>query len=49
MAGLLSKPWFVLVARIVLTFVFWSAGLFGIFNFGGKVLEMQAFGLPLPK
>ena len=49
MHTLLMKPWFVLLARIVLTFVFWSAGLFGIFDFAGRVAEMQAYSLPLPE
>jgi len=35
-------------SRILLTFFFWMAGLFGLFNFGVIVQEMTAVGLPLP-
>ena len=42
---LLQSRWFVVVARIVLTFVFWSAGLAGIFDFGGKTAEMRSVDL----
>lgn len=42
---LLASKWFALLARVVLTFVFWSAGLFGILDFPGKVAEMRAVGL----
>lgn len=35
-------------SRILLTFFFWMAGLFGLFNFGAIVQEMITVGLPLP-
>lgn len=35
-------------SRIFLTFFFWMAGIFGLFNFGAIVQEMIAVGLPLP-
>jgi transmembrane protein len=44
-ANFLASRWFALFARIVLTFVFWSAGLAGLFDFSGKVAEMEAVGL----
>lgn len=42
---LVQKRWFGLFARLVLTFVFWSAGLAGLFDFPAKVTEMRAVGL----
>lgn len=36
------------LSRIVLTFFFWMAGIFGLFNFDVIVQEMVAVGLPLP-
>lgn len=44
-ARLLASPWFGVLARLMLTFVFWSAGLAGVFDFAGKVAEMRAAGL----
>lgn len=35
-------------SRILLTFFFWMAGIFGLFNFGAIVQEMITVGLPLP-
>lgn len=35
-------------SRILLTFFFWMAGIFGLFNFGIIVQEMIAVGLPVP-
>lgn len=43
--ALVQKRWFGLFARLVLTFVFWSAGLAGLFDFPAKVAEMRAVGL----
>lgn len=42
---ILTCYWFNFLARAALTFVFWSAGLAGIFDFPGKVLEMEMVGL----
>lgn len=44
----LHHPFTVLVGRIVLTFLFWMAGLFGLFNFAVTVEEMKAVNLPMP-
>ncbi|KIQ20489.1 DoxX family protein [Variovorax paradoxus] len=47
--AILRSRWFVLLARLALTFVFWSAGLAGIFDFPAKVAEMRQVGLsPAP-
>ena len=43
--ALLGSRWFPLLARITLTFVFWSAGLAGLFDFEGKMAEMRRVGL----
>lgn len=42
----LSHPAAIVVANIVLTFVFWMAGLFGLFNFKAIVQEMVDVNLP---
>lgn len=42
---ILNAGWFRLLARVILTFVFWSAGLVGVFAFPEKVSEMQSVGL----
>lgn len=47
--SLARSRWFALIARIVLTSVFWMAGLFGVFDFGGKVAEMRGVGLRSPE
>lgn len=44
-ASLLESRWFVLVARLLLTFVFWTGGLAGIFDFAGRTAEMRHAGL----
>ncbi|KXU30491.1 DoxX family protein [Sphingobium sp. 22B] len=44
-ATLLESRWFLLVARLLLTFVFWTGGLAGIFDFSGRVAEMRHAGL----
>ncbi|MCM7569592.1 DoxX family protein [Enterobacter roggenkampii] len=36
------------LSRILLTFFFWMAGFYGVFNFGEIVLEMVDVGLPWP-
>lgn len=38
-----------MVLRAVLTLLFWSAGLFGLFNFSAVVAEVRAVGLPYEK
>jgi transmembrane protein len=43
--ALLNSNWFPVLARVVLTFVFWSAGLAGIFDFSAKVQEMRSVAL----
>lgn len=47
--SLVRTRWFAFVARIVLTSIFWMAGLFGVFNFEGKVSEMRGVGLEPPE
>ena len=47
--SLLRTRWFAFAARVVLTFVFWSAGLAGIFDFPMKVAEMRSVGLAMPE
>jgi len=34
------------VLRVVLTLLFWSAGIFGLFNFAAVVTEVRDLGLP---
>lgn len=46
---LLAHPVTLLSARVVLTAVFWMAGLFGLFHFKAVVQEMVDAGLPLPR
>jgi transmembrane protein len=36
------------LARVALTFFFWMAGVFGVFNFSVIVQEMMDAGLPWP-
>lgn len=36
------------LSRVLLTFFFWMAGVFGVFNFGVIVQEMATVGLPWP-
>ena len=45
LAVILESRWFVLLARLALTFVFWTGGLAGIFDFAGRAEEMRAVGL----
>jgi transmembrane protein len=48
-SAILENGFAALVARIVLTFVFWSAGLAGLLDFANRVEEMRFFGLePAP-
>lgn len=43
--SLLRATWFGYVARIVLTFMFWSSGLAKLIDFNGGLGEMVRFGL----
>ena len=44
-AALLSSPAFGIVARALLTFIFWGAGLDKLFNFGGALALFEFFGV----
>ena len=44
-ASLLDSPAFVLLARLLLTFMFWGSGLSKLFNFQAGMGEMAHFGL----
>ena len=46
---LLSHPFVIVAAKVVLTCVFWMAGLFGVFNFKIIVQEMIDANLPSPR
>ncbi len=45
---LLDSAYFLGFSRVVLTTVFWSAGIFGLFNFRVIVGEMESVSLPMP-
>ncbi|WP_409419386.1 DoxX family protein [Marinomonas sp. RS-M-Aa-14] len=45
----LIHPLTVVIAKVLLTFVFWMAGLFGVFNFKVIVQEMVDVNLPYPR
>jgi transmembrane protein len=45
---LLEQTWFLVAARVVLTFAFWGSGLAKLINFSQGVAEMQAANLPYP-
>ncbi len=47
-ARLLDQGWFLLLARIILTFAFWGSGLAKLINFQEGVAEMAMFNLPNP-
>lgn len=44
-ADILDSRASLLLARVVLTFVFWSSGLAKLFDFGANAAEMEGFGL----
>ncbi|KAB2658297.1 DoxX family protein [Brucella tritici] len=44
-ANILDSRVGLLLARVVLTFVFWSSGLAKFFDFGAHAAEMESFGL----
>ncbi|MGC1303762.1 MAG: DoxX family protein [Caulobacteraceae bacterium] len=46
--ALVGNLYFLTLSRIVLTTLFWSAGLFGLFNFRAIVGEMASVSLPSP-
>ena len=46
--NLLASPAFQLLARVLLTLVFWLAGIAKLADFQGAVAEMAALGLPAP-
>lgn len=43
--NLLASRAYGIVARVILTFVFWSSGLAKLIDFGGAVAEMERFGV----
>lgn len=47
-ATILESSFALTGGRVVLTCLFWMAGLFGLFNFPVVVQEMRDAGLPLP-
>jgi len=47
-ALVLESPITLVFGRILLTTLFWSAGIFGLFNFSAIVSEMKAVNLPAP-
>jgi uncharacterized membrane protein YphA (DoxX/SURF4 family) len=47
-AKLLDQTWFMVLTRIVLTFMFWGSGLSKLFNFEGGVAEMAQLGFSNP-
>lgn len=44
-ARLTGSPAFAFVARVLLTFVFWSSGLAKLFDFAANAAMMEGFGL----
>jgi len=47
-SAIVDSPISALLARIVLTTLFWMAGLYGVFNFSAIVQEMVNEKLPVP-
>lgn len=47
--SLLTHPFFLIAARLILTAFFWMAGIFGLFNFKVIVQEMVDADLPSPR
>lgn len=45
LSTLLASPVFIVFARVVLTFVFWGAGISKIVDYQGTLAEMSHFGL----
>ena len=48
-SALLASRLFALFARVMLTFVFWSAGIAGLLDFDMKIAAMRADGLAPPE
>lgn len=48
-AIILNSPVTLVIARVILTLLFWMAGLFGVFNFSLVLKEMEDAGLRFPK
>lgn len=44
-AAILESTAFLVLARVLLTFVFWSSGLAKLFGFDATIAEMEMFGL----
>ncbi|MCJ8161255.1 DoxX family protein [Acinetobacter zhairhuonensis] len=49
MIEILSSTLFLIVAKIILTFFFWIAGIYGIVNFQEIEKEMKDVQLPYPR
>lgn len=45
MERIFAADWFGLLARVVLTFMFWASGLAKLIDFSGGMAEMAHFGL----
>jgi transmembrane protein len=45
---LLDQSWFMVLARVVLTFAFWGSGLSKLIDFQGGVAEMKMLGFSQP-
>lgn len=48
-ALILDNPLTLILARVLLTLLFWMAGLFGMLNFSLVLKEMEDAGLSFPK
>lgn len=47
-AKLLDQTWFMVLARVILTFAFWGSGLAKLIDFQGGVAEMTQLGFSNP-
>ncbi len=48
-ARLLEQNWFMVLARVLLTFPFWASGLSKLLDFSGGVAEMRELGFSPPE
>lgn len=48
-ARLLQQRWFLVLARVLLTFPFWASGLAKLIDFSGGVAEMRELGFNPPE
>ncbi len=48
-ARLLDQGWFLVLARVLLTFPFWASGLSKLIDFSGGVAEMRELGFSPPE